>query len=142
MAVATEEMIDVAREEIEAFNAGDWERFKGTYAPDAVYEEFATQRHIEGADDIVKANIQWKEAFPDARGTITSTAASEDTVTLEVTWEGTQSGPLMGPGGEVPPSNNHVEVKAAQVLKFSNAHIQENRHYFDMTSLLQQVGAA
>lgn len=136
------DLIDTAREEVEAFNAGDWERFAATYAPNAVYDEFATQRHIEGADQIVEANMQWKEAFPDGHGTVTNTVASGDTVTLEITWEGTHSGPMMGPGGEIPPSNKHVAVKAAQVLKFSDGQIQENHHYFDMEGLLEQVGAA
>jgi steroid delta-isomerase-like uncharacterized protein len=140
--MSSQDLIDVAREEVESFNAGDWERFKATYAADAVYDELATQRHVEGSDEILEVNRQWKEAFPDAKGTITSASAGDDTVTLEITWEGTQSGPMAGPQGEIPPSNRRAVVKAAQVLKFSDHQIKENHHYFDLMGMLQQLGQA
>jgi steroid delta-isomerase-like uncharacterized protein len=139
--MADQDLISVARQEVEAFNAGDWERFAETVAPDAVYDEVATGRRFEGKEDIVEVNRSWKAAFPDARGTITKVSASGDTVTVEVTWEGTQSGPMEGPQGEMPPSNRHAVVRAVQILEFSDGRIKENRHYFDMLGMLQQLGA-
>jgi steroid delta-isomerase-like uncharacterized protein len=101
----------------------------------------ATGRRVEGKEDIVEVNRSMKPAFPDARGTITKVSASGDTVTVEVTWEGTQSGPMEGPQGEMPPSNRHAVVRAVQILEFSDGRIKENRHYFDMLGMLQQLGA-
>ena len=96
---------DLAREEIDAFNEGDWERFRRVLSDDSVLEELATRRRFQGADDIVEANQGWKRAFPDATGTVTTATESDDSVTLEITWEGTQSGALETPRGELPPSN-------------------------------------
>jgi len=138
---ATQELIDVAREEVEAFNAGNWDRYRELHAPDAVYEELATHRRVEGVDAIVETNREWREAFPDAKGTITNAVACGDTVTVEITWEGTQSGPLPVPGGDIPPSSRRAEVKAVQILEISDHRIKENRHYFDMMGMLQQLGA-
>jgi steroid delta-isomerase-like uncharacterized protein len=132
---------DVARENVEAFNAGDWDRFRATLAGDCVYDELATQRHMEGQDAIIDANRGWKEAFPDAHGSVESAMADNGTATLEITWEGTQTGPLHTPGGEIPPSSRHVEVKAVQVFQLEGDKIREVHHYFDMMGLLQQVGA-
>lgn len=132
---------DVAREQVEAFNAGDWDRFRATLAPGSVYDELATQRHIEGEDAILDANRGWKEAFPDAHGTVERAIADNGTVTLEITWEGTQTGPLHMPGGDIPPSSRPITVKAAQVFQFEGDKIRETHHYFDMMGLLQQVGA-
>src|SRR5438045_722782 len=101
---------DVAREQIEAFNAADWDRFRATLADGSVYDELATQRHLEGEDAIIDANRGWKEAFPDAHGTVESAVADNGTVTLEITWEGTQTGPLHTPTGDIPPSSKHVVV--------------------------------
>src|SRR5215468_3042179 len=103
--------IDVARENVEAFNAGDWERFKATLTDGAVYDEHATQRHLVGPEAIVDANRSWREAFPDATGRIERALADDGTVTLEITWEGTQSGPLHTPNGDIAPSNRRVSVK-------------------------------
>jgi steroid delta-isomerase-like uncharacterized protein len=135
------DMMQVAREDIEAFNAADWDHFKQLYADDAVYEEPATRRVLTGPEDITEANVGWKRAFPDARGTVTSAAAADDTVTLEVTWEGTQDGPLEADGQEIPPSHNRVTVKAAEVFKFEGDRIKEEHHYFDMLGMMEQIQA-
>jgi len=65
-----------------------------------------------------------------------------DTVVLEVTWKGTQNGPLETPGGIIPPSGKQWTVQAAQVIKIQNGKIKEFRQYFDLLTLLQQIGAA
>jgi steroid delta-isomerase-like uncharacterized protein len=134
--------IDVAREQIEAFNAGDWERFRGTLADDSVYDELATQRHLVGQEAILEANRGWREAFPNARGTVERALADDGTVTLEITWEGTQSGPLHMPTGDIPPSNRQVVVKAVEVFDVEGEKIREAHHYFDLMGMLQQLGAA
>jgi steroid delta-isomerase-like uncharacterized protein len=134
--------VKVARENVEAFTAGDWKRLKATLAPNSVYEELATQRRIKGADEIAAAYEGWKKAFPDAKGKVKNAVASGDTVTLEITWEGTQTGPLEGPQGTIPASGKRTVVEAAQVVKVRNDKIEENRHFFDMLGLLRQIGAA
>lgn len=64
------------------------------------------------------------------------------TVTLELTLEGTQSGPLHMPTGDIAPSGRRINLKAAQVFEAERERIPEAHHYFDLTSLLQQIGAA
>jgi steroid delta-isomerase-like uncharacterized protein len=132
--------IAIARENIDAFNAADWGRFKSTLAADSIYEELATQRRV-GVDGAVEASQGWKRAFPDSKGTITKSFASGDDVVLEITWNGTQTGELRGPLGTIPPTGKRVEVKAVQVVKVRGDKIAETRHYFDLMGLLQQVGA-
>jgi steroid delta-isomerase-like uncharacterized protein len=133
--------VDVAREQIEAFNAGDWDRFQATIAQDCVYDEPGTQRHAEGSDAIVELNRGWKETFPDAHGTVERAVAANGTVTLEIVWEGTQEGALPTPEGELPPSHRRVKIKAAQVFDVEGDKIKEAHHYFDMAGMLQQLGA-
>ncbi len=133
---------DVARANIEAFNTSDWARLAATFAETCVYDEFAAHRHLDGQEAIVEANRGWKEAFPDAEGKIERAMEVEGIVTLELTWQGTQSGPLHMPDGDIPPSNRRINLKAVQVFEIEGEHIQKARHYFDLTSLLQQIGAA
>jgi len=140
--MAEQDPIRVARENIEAFNAGDWQRVKATLAPDSVYDEVGTQRRLQGADEIVQALQGWKQAMPDAKGTITNAIASGNTVTQEITWEGTQTGPLMGPSGSLPASGKRQVTRAAWIATIQGDQIKESHHYFDMMSLLQQIGAA
>jgi hypothetical protein len=67
---------DVARESIECYNAGDFDRLRSLLADDFYEEELATQRRLEGADARIEAAQSWKRAFPDERGTITGAYAS------------------------------------------------------------------
>ena len=78
----------------------------------------------------------------DAKGTVTNALASGNTAVLEITWEGTQTGPLVGPGGTIPPSGKRQVTPAAFLMTFEGDRIKEGRQYFDSMTLLQQLGAA
>ncbi len=140
--MAEQDLIRVARESIDAFNASDWERNKAILADDYLYDEVGTQRRIQGADKAIEALQGWKQAMPDAKGTVTNALVSGNTVTLEITWEGTQTGPLAGPGGTIPASGKRQVTRAAFIATIEGDRIKESHHYFDMMALLQQLGAA
>lgn len=139
--MAEQQAISLAREGVEAFSNSDWQRFKAALAPDAVYEELATGLRAQGPDQIVQAIQGWKQAFPDARGTITNIFAGGNSVCLEITWEGTHTGPMVGPGGTIPASHKRTKTSAVQVVTVEGGKVKLTRHYFDAMSLLQQIGA-
>ena len=133
--------IQMAKQGVEAFSTDDWVRFKAPLSADAVYEELSTHRRIQGPDAIVEGLKGWKQAFPDSKGTVTKAIESGDTVALEITWEGTQTGELVGPMGAVPASGKRVSVKAAQLVTFKGDKVAETKHYFDLMTILAQIGA-
>ena len=137
-----QEMIRLACENVEAYNAGDWERLKASLAPGVVYDEPGTQRHLEGADQMIAAYRGWKHAAPDGKGVITKAFASESSVTLEVIWTGTQTGTLLGAEGAIPPTGKQWNVMGAQVITIEDGKIVHFRQYFDMLTILRQLGAA
>jgi steroid delta-isomerase-like uncharacterized protein len=140
--VTPDEIVKLARKQIDAFNAGDWEQLRAMLASDARYDELGTRRKIEGREMIVELFKGWKTAFPDATGTVTSAVASGDNAALEITWKGTHTGPLESAEGTIPASGKHQETPAACLFTFEGDKIKESRHYFDSTTLLQQIGAA
>jgi SnoaL-like polyketide cyclase len=113
-ALTAEAMIKIAREQVDAFNTGDWERLQAGLAADARYHEFATQREVEGPEKIVELFKGWKTAFPDAAGTVTSAVGSGNMAALEVTWKGTHTGALETAEGTIPASGKRQETPAAQ----------------------------
>ncbi|PYS55289.1 MAG: hypothetical protein DMG13_04635 [Acidobacteria bacterium] len=136
------EVIRVARENVEAFSAGDWQRLKAALAPNVSYHEVGSQRRLQGADQMVQAYQTWKQAIPDGKGTITNAFASRNSVLIEVTWTGKQTGPLVGPSGTIPPSGKAWDVQGAQVITIEGGKILELHQYFDLLTILQQIGAA
>ena len=140
-ALTGEQMVKIAREQVDAFNSGDWERLEAGLAADASYNELATQRKVDGPEKIVELFQGWKTAFPDATGTVTSAVASGNTTALELTWKGTHTGPLTTAAGTIPASGKSQETPAALFYVFEGAKIKASRHYFDAMTLLKQIGA-
>jgi len=145
-AVATEaltanEIVKIAREQVDAFNNGDWERMRAGLAADARYDELGTQRKVDGPEKIVELFRGWKTAFPDAAASVTSAVASGNKAALEVTWKGTHTGPLGTAGGTIPASGKRQETPAAIFFTFEGGKIKESRQYFDSMTLLKQIGA-
>ena len=140
-ALTEDTMVKLAREQVDAFNRGDWEGVRAGLASDSRYDELGTERKIEGAEKIVELFKSWKQGFPDAAGTVTSAVASGDMAALEVTWAGTHTGPLATAEGTIPASGKRQETPAAIVFTFAGDKIKESRHYFDSLTLLKQIGA-
>jgi len=135
------DVIALAKESIDAYNRGDWGRIRQLFASDGVYQEIATGRTARGVDEFNALNQGWKSALPDSKGTVTSALASGDTAVIEVTWEGTHTGPLQTPTGEtIQPTGRSVKVPGVQIIKTSGDQIKETRHYFDAMSLMVQLG--
>lgn len=135
------DLIALARENLEAFNTGNWDRMREAITPECVYFEAATGRRVAGADAFIEVNQAWKTAFPDARGVTTSEFAAADRVVIEVTWTGTQSGALELPGGGVvTASGRRIETPAVQLCRAENGKLAQIHHYFDLLGMLEQLG--
>lgn len=136
------EVVQVAEECVEALNASDWERLRATFAADAVWDEVGTQRRVQGVSAVIELSRGWRAAFPDARGTVTNAVAAGDTAVMELAYEGTHDGPMETPQGGIPPSGKKVTVRAVMVAQVRDGRITEVREYFDVLTLLTQIGAA
>jgi steroid delta-isomerase-like uncharacterized protein len=135
-------VIEIAKASITAYNEKDWSKAKDMLAADAVYDEKGTHRRIQGADDIIGAFQGWANAFPDSKATFVSEFASGDTAVLELVWKGVHTGPLQTPTGIIPASNKPVEMPACQVVRVEGGKIKSASHYFDMLTMLTQIGAS
>lgn len=134
------DLITTGRGFIDAFNAADWVAFASSLAANAVYDEVGTSRRIEGVAAVVACLQDWKQAMPDVEGTVDHAFSDGTTVLFELTWRGTHTGPLLGPSGAIPPTGKAQTTRSTWVLSFDGGKITESRHYFDMLSMMQQLG--
>ena len=134
-------VIETAKAATVAYNEKDWDRIQAVFVENGVYDEKATGRRIQGIGQILESWRGWAQAIPDSKATIVAEHASGDTATLEVVWSGTHTGPLQTPSGAIPPSNQRIEVPACLVLKVEGGRVATYTHYFDMLTLLRQIGA-
>jgi steroid delta-isomerase-like uncharacterized protein len=136
-----QDRIAIAKREMDYFNAGDWIGYTEVHTTDAVYDEAATGRCALGMDETLAILKAWREAYPDLKSTITNIVADGETVVVELIWTGTHTGPLAGPFGVIPPTGKRGMIRAVEVFVFSGDKIKETRHYFDVLSMLAQIGA-
>lgn len=133
-------MIDAAKASVLAYNEKNWDNVRTSLTQDAVYDEVATRRKLQGLDQIVECWQGWARAFPDSKATFHSAMASGTTVCLEVSWRGTHTGPLELPTGTVNGTNRSIDIRACQVMDMADNKARAVRHYFDMATMLQQLG--
>lgn len=138
--IPAEQLIAAAKAPTIAYGEKDWDAVKASITPDFVYDEIATQRIAKGAADAIALFQGWAAAFPDSKATFHSAVASGDTVVLEVTWNGTHKGPLQTPKGPVAATGKRIEVRSCIVAELAGEKVKVQRQYFDMGTMLQQLG--
>jgi steroid delta-isomerase-like uncharacterized protein len=135
-------VIETAKAAAIAYNDKDWDKVKALFVENGVYDEKGTGRRIQGIGQVLEAWQSWAKAIPDSKATFLAEHASGDTAILEVVWKGTHTGPLQTTSDTIPPSNKRIEVPACQVMKVEGGRVTTYTHYFDMLTLLRQIGAA
>ncbi len=138
--MAKQSLIDTAKGPIVAYNKKNWDALRAAIAPRVVYDEVGTQRKTQGADKLLEMWQGWARALPDSKATFRNALVSGNTVLLEVNWRGTHTGPLQTPGGEVAPTGNKFDLRACLVVDVAGGKARGMRQYFDMTTLMQQLG--
>lgn len=133
-------MLDMIKKHLAHFEVGNWDAYKADLDPNVVYDEPATMQRATGPEEFLKAIQRWKRAFPDLKGTVVTGFVSGDQVVAEVAWEGTHTGILEGPLGTIPPTNKRGTLRSAMILTLKNGKIAEERHYFDLLTILRQLG--
>jgi steroid delta-isomerase-like uncharacterized protein len=140
--VPQQQLIDAAKAPMLAYNDKNWEAVRASLSPDCAYDEVATNRKVQGIDQVISVWQGWAMAFPDSKATVHSELASGNTVVFEVSWRGTHEGPLQIPDGPIAGTGKRIDVRACMVIEVADDKAKVQRHYFDMATLLQQLGIA
>ncbi|HEY5928222.1 MAG TPA: ester cyclase [Kofleriaceae bacterium] len=135
-------MLDIVKRHLAAFSSSNWTEYRATLAPDAVYEEVASLERVVGIEKFVASAQRWKTAFPDLKATIARGYTVGERVIVELEWEGTQSGPLEGTFGMLPPTRRRGRLNALILFTVKQGKIVESRNYFDMLTMLSQLGVS
>ena len=120
---------------VDLFNAGRYEEAEADFGPNGYSEEVGTGRRLTVKEATANARA-WKEAFPDARGTITNKIVQGNKGAAEIVWRGTNRGSLMGN----PATNKTVEVRAVVVIETDGTKIKRATHYIDVAGMTAQLG--
>lgn len=140
--MSRQELIRIAKAGVEAYNAKDWAAAREVLAPGFVYDEVATGRKVKGVEDVLNVWRGWAKAFPDSSATFEEPLVDGDVVVQRLRWRGTHSGPLSLPTGEILPTGREIDFRACQIIRIENGKTVETRQYFDLNTMLSQIGVA
>lgn len=135
-------MLELMNKHLALYSEGKWDEYANDLAPDATYEEIATRQLVKGREGYIELVKRWKKAFPDLTARVVNGVELGDQAIAEVEWLGTHTGPLEGPFGTIAPTNKRGTTRAVIVARSQNGKVVETRHYFDVLSLLAQLGIA
>jgi steroid delta-isomerase-like uncharacterized protein len=138
--VTPKQLIDTAKAVLIAYNEKNWQAARAAMTPDFTYDEVATRRRVQGADQTLEIWRGWAAAFPDSRATFHGALASGNTVVIELTWNGTHQGPLQTPAGPVAATGKRIDLRGCAVMEIAGDKVKLQRHYFDMATLFEQLG--
>jgi steroid delta-isomerase-like uncharacterized protein len=123
-----------------AFNEKDWNATRLSIADAVVYDEVGTNQVSAGANELLILWKSWAEAFPDIKGTFESVEVSGNRVILEITWRGTHKAPLRTAAAEIPATGKRIELRACQIVDVVDGKVERVRQYFDMMTMMRQLG--
>lgn len=121
-------------------------RLKPLYAPPLDYAPTAVlidplSGLVRGPDAIRRYDESIRSAFPDARLTLSRPVVRGTHTAVEWEFWGTNEGPLVLPFGIVSATHRTVRLRGASFLRFtSNGLVAEEHRYYDVCSLLKQLG--
>jgi steroid delta-isomerase-like uncharacterized protein len=138
--LSPKQLIAAAKAPLMAYNDKNWDALKASITPNFVYDEVATERKVQGVDNVMPLMKEWGEAIPDSKATFDNAYVSGNTVVIELTWRGTHTGPLNLPSGPVPGTGKRIELRACNVFEITGDKASMQRQYFDMGTMLRQLG--
>ncbi len=138
--LSPKQLIAAAKAPLMAYNDKNWDALKASITPNFVYDEVATERKVQGVDNVMPLMKEWGAAIPDSKATFDNAYVSGNTVVIELTWRGTHTGPLNLPSGSVPGSGKSIEIRSCNVFEITGDKASMQRQYFDMGTMLRQLG--
>jgi predicted ester cyclase len=125
------------------WNDGKWDAFKTCYTADAVSSQpGSAMPDLSGADAILADSQNQRTAFPDMHGDLQLVLQNGNHAVGIAVLTGTNTGPMKGPQGDMKPSNKKIGVLFAHTVDFNDqAQATKEQAYWDMSAMLQQIGA-
>lgn len=117
----------------------DWQGAAALFSPDVVTVEPAagTMRGLAAFTGYMAA---FHTAFPDGRLNLKTAVEAGDTIIVEGSFTGTNTGPLMGPGGEMPATGRRLDLPFCDVFEARDGKIVAHRVYYDQVAFMKQLG--
>jgi steroid delta-isomerase-like uncharacterized protein len=123
---------------IAAWNSHDVEKIATFFTEDGVHEDVAVGSVFHGKNELKAGISPLFAACPDFNLEVKSIFGIADWLAQEWVMSGTQTGNFGGIG--IPATGKSFSVRGASITKLREGKIARNTDYWNLTSMLQQLG--
>jgi steroid delta-isomerase-like uncharacterized protein len=138
--MTSQETAALVRKLFDYYSAHKLDEVERLFAPNSETVTMPTGERSLGPDGARRDTERWIRAFPDLKFTVVNIVATDDAAAVETVFTGTNTGPLVTPEGELPPTGNRVEAKGCIVFKFEKGKVLSEHDYFDFATINAQLG--
>lgn len=124
----------------ETYNRDDMNACVALVSDDFVLSDEALGMTFHGPEGFRAWLGSFKMAFPDSQTNVINLFSQGEWVAGEHIGSGTHTGLLVGPAGEVPPTGRSFSLSFGEFFKVQNGKIVFMRAYYDVSTLLRQLG--
>jgi steroid delta-isomerase-like uncharacterized protein len=123
---------------VAAWNSHDAEKIASFFTEDGVHEDVAIGSIYHGRNELKVGLIPLFAACPDFKLEIRTLFSATDCVAQEWVMTGTQTGAFDGLG--IPATGKSFSIRGASITKLRGSKIERNTDYWNLTTMLQQLG--
>ena len=135
------DLMKLAEKVQEAFDNQDIAAMAQLYAEDATIYSSGDPEPIRGREAFEKNQASFLRSMPDFSVEFTLILISGNHIVFEGVSQGTFTGPMSTPEGDIPPTGKSMKNKFAFIVKVNaDGLIEEDRTYCDNLSVMQQLG--
>lgn len=138
----------MSREELErlddqgmaAWDAHDADAWVSMFADDFELRDWTIPEPIRDKEGVRQYFNAWVGAFPDMRVKQTGRVVGDDAVAAELEFMGTNTGPMVMAGNEIPPTNRSVTGRGSYIARIRDGKVVEFSAHPDVAGMMMQLG--
>ena len=121
--------------------SGDIDSAMSVMHDNCVNHDMGTGQVMEGLDENRADMENWTNTFSDMKVEVLNHVESGDTVVTEMKMSGVNTGDMEMPdGSKIPATGKSIEMNGCQVAKFQDGKIIKATQYYNMMSMMAQLG--
>ena len=132
---------DLVDKFFESMSSGDIDSAMSVMHDNCVNHDMGTGQVMEGLDENRADMENWTNTFSDMKVEVLNHVESGDTVVTEMKMSGVNTGDMEMPDvSKIPATGKSIEMNGCQVAKFQDGKIIKATQYYNMMSMMAQLG--
>ena len=138
--MANTELEQLDRQGMSAWEKQDAGAFVSLFADNFTWRDWTLPEPMKDKEAARNYFNAWITAFPNMRIKQLTRVVGDDSVAAEIEFTGTNSGPMVMGGNEIPPTNKYVVGRGTYFARYQGGKIVSFSTHPDVAGMMMQMG--